>query len=412
MKTSIPAALKPASLALLITAALSANALAASSPELKAIQSEIDSLKEKLELTLDMLESQTGQGGQSGGHGSSGKTTIGSYGELHYKNLDNQYTGQDSKGDKNEIDFHRFIIFLGHEFDDNIRFFAELEVEHSQAGEGKTGGEVAMEQAYLEFDLSPKLVSRAGIFLIPAGIINETHEPPTFYGVERNPVEKFIIPTTWREGGVSLAGQLRPGLSFDLALHSGLETRLLAGTKSINYAVRKGRNAVRNATATDPAVTARLKWTGMAGLEIAATVQHQTDLTQGTDDSTTLSAGSATLLETHVIWQKGPVGLRALYATWDLSGSGPASVGADEQSGWYIEPAYKLNPKLGVFARYNQWDNQAGDNSIDSEYTQTTLGVSYWPHANVVVKADYQNQDTPAGKNEYDGINLGIGYHF
>lgn len=406
MKYNVPNTFKPAALALLISAVLSGNALAASSPELEAMQNELNSMKEKLDLTLDMLEGQSGQSGKSDkhGHGSSGKTTIGGYGEMHYSNLTNQTPGG---ADKKEIDFHRFIIFLGHDFNEKVRFFSELEVEHAQSD--KNGGEVAMEQAYLEFDVAPNTVTRAGIFLVPVGIINETHEPPTFYGVERNPVEKNILPATWREGGVTLNGRINPGLSYDLALHSGLETvRVNTAGDNINYAVRKGRNAVREAAANDPAITARIKWTGMAGLEIAATLQQQTDLTQSADNT----AGGATLMETHVVWQKGPMSARALYATWRLDGAGPAAVGADKQTGWYVEPAYKINPKLGLFARYNQWDNQAGDSSIDSEYTQTSVGVSYWPHPDVVVKADYQMQDVPAGKKELQGINLGVGYQF
>jgi len=64
-----------------------------------------------------------------------------------------------------------------------------------------------MEQAFLEFDVNDNNSIRAGIILVPIGIINETHEPSTFYSVERNNIEKYIIPTTWREGGVSLTGR-------------------------------------------------------------------------------------------------------------------------------------------------------------------------------------------------------------
>ena len=391
MSAVVPHPLKSPTLALLITMGLSSPALAAGNPELAAMQDELNTVKEKLDMTLDMLENSASQASAPS------TTTLGGYGELHYNNLENQMTGGN---DKKEIDFHRFILFLSHEFSDNVRLFSELEVEHAQAD--KNGGEVAIEQAYLEFDVAADTVSRAGIFLVPVGIINETHEPPTFYGVERNPVEKNIIPATWREGGVSLSGRLSPALSYDLALHSGLETSL-----ANNFTVRKGRNAVREAAANDPAITARIKWTGMPGLEVAAAMQRQTDVTQSTD----ATAGSATLLETHLVWQKGPMGLRALYATWDLSGNGPANVGADEQNGWYIEPAYKLTPKLGFFARYNQWDNQAGDNT-DSEYVQTNIGANYWPHPDVVIKADYQTQDAPAGKDEFNGFNLGVGYQF
>lgn len=330
-------------------------------------------------------------------HGGSGRTVLGGYGELHYNNLE----GNGGAGDKDEIDLHRAILFLGHEFNNDIRFFSEIEYEHA---DDSKNGEVKIEQAYLEFDLNDRTRARAGMLLVPAGILNETHEPPAFYGVERNPVETNIIPTTWGVGGAGLNGQLGRGFSYDLAVHEGLNTTLANNT---NYAVRAGRQNVSEAVARDPAFTGRLKWTGMPGVELAATLQHQTDITQGTDST----AGSASLFETHGIINRGPFTLKALYAMWDLEGSGPASVGADEQLGWYVEPSYKLTDKLGLFARYNQWDNQAGDNSSQSEKSQIDFGVNYWPHPDVVLKADYQVQDNDDGA-EQDGFNLGVGYQF
>jgi len=368
--------------------------------EVSDLQKRVETLEQRLEATVDMLESSPVGVEEAGhGHGARGKTTVGGYGELHYKNLDNQNSGGD---DIKEVDLHRVILFVGHEFDERIRFFSELEVEHSQAGEGKSGGEVAMEQAYLEFDLNERMTSRAGLLLVPAGIINETHEPPTFYGVERNPVETQIIPSTWREGGVSLSGSWGQGFSYELMIHSGLEASI-----GSNYQIRKGRQSVREAPADDLAYTGRLKWVGLPGLEVAAVLQYQTDITQGTDPA----AGSATLLETHVVWSRGPFGLRALYAGWNLDGSAPQALGADEQRGWYIEPAYKITPKAGLFARYNAWDNAAGG-AGDSEYTQVDAGINYWPHPDVVIKADYQNQSAPDGQDEFDGFNLGVGYQF
>jgi len=352
----------------------------------------IASLNEKLEMTAEMID-------QSASSKPVSKTTIGGYGELHYNNLKNKKSGED---DKKEIDFHRAILFVGHDFNDTIRFWSELEIEHSQAGDGKSGGEVSMEQAYVEFDIGKRLSIRSGIFLVPAGIVNETHEPPTFYGVERNPVEKNIIPTTWREGGVAVTGRLFKAFTIDAAIHSGLET-----DSASTYAVRSGRNSVRKANAEDLAFTTRFKWSGIAGLELAATLQYQTDVTQSAD----ATAGSALLTEAHMVWNKGPFGLRALYANWMLDGRGPESIGADKQSGWYVEPSFRISEAFGLFTRYNQWDNTAGDSS-DSKYSQIDFGINYWPHPQVVVKADYQLQSTPSGKNDYDGVNLGIGYQF
>jgi len=324
------------------------------------------------------------------------KTTIGGYGELHYNSLDDQ----NGTADKDEIDFHRFVLFFGHEFNDRLRFFSELEVEHTVVEGGS--GAVELEQAYIQYDLNDHHRVSAGVFLTPVGILNETHEPTTFYGTERNNVEKNIIPTTWWEGGAMLSGALAQGFSYDVAFTSGLYTSAVDG-----YAVRDGRGQVAEARAKDPAYTGRLKWTAIPGVELAASVQYQADVTQGLDPT----AGSATLLETHAVIQQGAFGLKALYATWELDGAGPASVGADEQTGWYIEPSYKLNDKVGLFSRYSLWDNQAG-NSIDTEYTQWDIGVNWWIDPQVVVKLDYQDQSSPANQAELDGVNIGLGYQF
>ena len=329
---------------------------------------------------------------------SSSKSTIGGYGELHYNNLEDE-NGDDTKS----IDFHRFVLFFGHEFNDRLRFFSELELEHSIAGDGKKG-EIELEQAYIEYDISQKSRVKGGLFLTPVGIINETHEPNTFYGTERNPVEKNIVPATWWAAGAMFSGELAQGFSYDVAATSGLDVS--KGGSKTSYKIRDGRQKVSKALAENLAYTGRLKWTAIPGVELAVTAQYQDDMTQSQDPT----AGSATLFETHAVVQQGNFGLRALYATWDLDGTGPEAQGYDEQTGWYIEPSYRINEHFGVFARYNEWDNQAGDNT-DSEYDQIDLGVNWWPHQNVVVKLDYQAQDKPAG-GESDGVNLGLGYEF
>ena len=363
-------------------------------------QQEIDSLKsgqkantEKVEAAVDVAEQSNRAVAKAASWAEN--TQVGGYGELHYNNLDTR-NGRDKA-----IDFHRFVLFFGHQFTDSLRFASEVEIEHIIAGDGKNG-EVEVEQAYIEYDINDRLHARGGVFLVPVGILNETHEPPTFYGVERNPVEKNIIPTTWWAGGAGLTGELGNGFSFDTGIHEGLKT-----TAAKNFAVRSGRQKTSEADAHDLAATGRLKWTGMPGVELAATLQYQQDITQGDN----ASAGNAWLYEMHAAIQRGPFGLRALYARWDLDGSGPKAVGADEQTGFYIEPSFKITPRLGVFARYNQWDNRAG-NSSDTEMKQYDAGINYWPHPDVVLKADYQIQDNADSRTEKDGFNLGIGYQF
>jgi len=329
------------------------------------------------------------------------KTTIGGYGEVHYNNL----TSDNSDNSKDEFDLHRFVLFFGHQFNDDLRFFSELEVEHNVAGEGKNG-EVEIEQAYIEYDYAQHHRAKAGVFLMPVGIINETHEPDTFYGVERNNVEKDILPATWWEAGAMFSGELAQGLSYDAGVHSGLYINPMDN----EYKIRDGRQKASEAKGDDLAYTGRLKYTGVPGLELAATVQYQSDLWQGETFGGEDEA-DATLWEAHAIYSSGPFGIRALYAHWDIDDAIEAvQAGADEQEGFYIEPSYRLSPKLGLFARYSEWDNQAGDSS-DTEKEQYDIGVNYWLAENVVLKADYMRQEVEVG-DELRGFNLGVGWSF
>ena len=332
---------------------------------------------------------------------SASTTTIGGYGELHLNKLSND----GPKGDKDEIDLHRVVLFVGHEFSDTVRFYSEIEWEHSIAGDGKNG-ETEIEQAYIEFDVLSQSSVKGGVFLIPVGMINETHEPDTFYGVERNPVEKNIIPATWWEGGALFHSEVAPGVSIDVAAHSGLYIDVASG----DYKIRDGRQKVSKAKADAFAYTGRVAYRGVPGLELASTLQYQSDLAQDTHAKEI----PAVLVELHANYQQGPLGLKALYATWLISDEIEAAsgkAGSSEQSGLLLEGSWRFMPEVGIFARYNVWDNTA-DSSSDSEYSQADFGVNYWPHANVVVKMDYQIQDAPAEKDEYKGFNFGVGYSF
>ncbi len=400
MRRASCAAIGLMSAALLMQGSLSIAAELPSQEEMWRIiqeqQREIEALKrgqrtteEKAEAAVEMAEQsrQTSSTAASWAE----RTQIGGYGELHYENLDTD------DGRRKEIDFTRFVLFFGHQFTDRLRFWSELELEHAISG-GDEDGEIELEQAYIEYDLTPSQHVRGGMFLIPVGILNETHEPPTFYGVKRNPVERNIIPTTWWAGGAELTGEIAPGWSYNFGVHEGLDTD--------SYNIRSGRQKTSNADAHDLASTARVKWNGIAGVELAATLQYQENITQGLDND-----ASAWLYEAHADVQRGPFGLRVLYARWDIDGDGARAVGRDEQDGFYIEPSYKLVPEFGVFARYSQWDNEAGSSS-DSEKKQYNAGFNYWPHPDVVLKADYQHQDNEGNVDEEKGVNLGIGYQF
>ncbi len=364
-------------------------------------QQTINQLKKQLHTTeqdiadnADAVEEVKMSATQSSG----GKTKVGGYGELHYANLD---------GKKDKIDFHRFVLFFDHEFNDQLRFYSELELEHAFSADGEVG-EVELEQAFLEYDFTQNHHLLGGVYLVPIGLINETHEPPTFYGVERNSVEKNIIPATWWEAGVGLNGAFSQGLKYDFMLSSGLNVPT-SGKNA--FKIRKGRQKVAEAIGENGALTARIRYTGLQGLELGIAGQYQDDITQGVNEI------SAVLLEAHVSYQYQGFGLKALYAKWWLdngkNGINPELIGRDKQEGGYIEPSYKLNlhhdMAVGFFARYEQWNNEAGRNG-GNDSKQKMIGMNFWLHPDVVVKADYQWQNNQAGN--HDGFNLGIGYQF
>lgn len=366
------------SLTALAVVLASQPAFAVSNADLK---SEVEALKAQLNSLADTVEAQ-------GEQASANAVTIGGYGEMHL-NLAN--------GDDNEIDYHRFVLFFGKEFNERTRFFSEFELEHSLAGDGKPG-EVELEQAYIEHDLNASTSAKMGMFLIPVGIINETHEPDTFYGVERNNVEKNIIPATWWEGGAALSGQLSDGLSYDVAMHSGLN--------SANGTIRSGRQKVAEATANKAAYTARIKYTAIPGVEVAATVQKQDDILQGSGDEEI----NGLLVETHVVYQKDGLGVRALYAQWNLTDEiDDIRDGASEQRGFYLEPSYRTGD-VGFFYRYSNWDTAAAADT-GTEMIQHDAGVNYWLVQTVALKADYYRQKKDDELNQV-GFNLGVGYSF
>ncbi|WP_372863445.1 porin [Spongiibacter sp.] len=343
---------------------------------LKLEQAEADA---KLNATADAVE-------QSATIASwASKTTLGGYGEHHF----NHFKDGDDK-----VDAHRFVLFIGHQFSDTVRFFSELEVEHGLSGEGKPG-EVELEQAYIAWDFTQGHSLTMGQFLVPMGIINETHEPDTFYGVERNNVEKNIIPATWWETGVMVNGEIAPGLNYNVAVHSGLKA-------TPGSSVRGGRQKSAKATAEDLAYTARLAYNGVAGLELAAAVQQQQDITQGA-----VGGGEATLYEAHARYRVGGLTLTALAAQWDIDGDAFAAAGSDKQDGNYLEASYKVTPKLGVFVRQSEWDNKA-NSATDTEVEQIDLGLNYWLVPNVVLKADIAD----TRNSNKDAVNFGIGWSF
>lgn len=373
-----------------------------------SIEDKLAVLQEEIEhLKLQMAQQEVNAGGIQG---LADRTTIGGYGELHYNRFGGGATVQD------EVDFHRFVLYFGHRFNDWISFKSELELEHANT---ENGGVVELEQAYLDFNINKHFNAKAGIFLLPLGMLNETHEPPTFYGVERNQIETRIIPSTWWEGGVGVYGEALPGLNYQMNLTSSPDASAFAS--GVN-GYRDMRQNVAKAHAENLGVSGALNYTGIPGLLVGAA------FFTGNTGQGDAAIGDArlTLWDVHARYQRDRLDLRALYAQGHLGDADKvaAATGFDTPEqirGWYAEAAYHVwkqgDHDVAPFVRYESWDTHAEIpvNVVRNPAYKNhvwTVGANYWPHPQVVLKADYQDYDKPDGNKGDKRVNMGLGYMF
>lgn len=383
-------------------------------------------LEEKLEIMQQEIEElkqskNSSMGHSATGHESSGSTTIGGYGEAVYNNYKDG-----SK--KTEADFKRFIVFLGHKFSDRVKLFSELEVEHAKVD--SSGGEVAMEQAYIQYGISDSMNTRIGLMLMPMGIVNETHEPPTFYGVERNEVESRIIPSTWREIGVALQGQAGQGLEYNFGISTTPDASKYANASK---GFRDMRTSGRQVAANDLGLFGALNFRGVPGLLLGASVFSGDTAQNGngfSPDAALVGANAKlTLWDVHAKYVVGGLDLQALYAKGKLSDTAQINAAASLAAGsnlaapesfygWYGQVAYRIwqdgDKDLTPFVRYEEYNTQesvAAGYTIDPKNDEkvTTVGVNFRLHPQVVLKADVQNFKVDPLK---DRFNLGVGYMF
>ena len=403
-------------LAAMFTFSVSADEVSDLKDMMKDLQSRIDAVEKKSDETAEIADAAVMAAEEGGTMGWWTNTSIGGYGEMHYEN--NKGTGT--------IDFHRYVLFINHEFNDILSFNSEFELEHAIAGEGK-GGEVELEQAYLEHNWKQfgldNTSAKYGVFLIPCGIMNETHEPNTFYGVERNGVEKEICSNTRWEGGVQLK-HIMPlqDLTIIAGVHSPLTTK--------NGDIRKGRQKVGSATMNVPAYSGAVRYSGAyPGLELGYSWDYEPDM--GNNPATGKQTGPQTSGIMHAVhlnyMPRLGYGMRAFYGVWDLDcpayiGSGNTCIqeGYDKQTGGYVEASYRwevdadYGQTMGIFVRRGEQDDKAGtktSGNTSNNTQQTDFGINYWLADNAVLKADWERK-TVYGKKAVQGFNLGMGYQF
>ncbi|MBP1642450.1 MAG: hypothetical protein H6Q03_1119 [Acidobacteria bacterium] len=348
--------------------------------------------------------------------------SVGGYGEVLYQNFAGARDDGASAGRTDDLDLLRAVLYFGYKWNDDWILNTELEWEHGSTGEN---GEASVEFAYLDRLIRSEVNLRAGLVLIPMGLLNELHEPTVFLGARRPGIESAILPTTWREIGAGVFGELG-GFTYRSYLVNGLDASGFAAA-----GLRGGRQKGSNAKAEDFAWVGRLDWTATPGL-VAGGSAYFGDSGQGLVDPEGGEIGVPTrLLELHADWRWRGLELRALWADAaldDVAGlnralglTGNRSVG-EALDGHYLQAGYDLlagrsgAARLVPFGRWETYDTQgevpAGWSANPaSEVEVLTLGLSWQPFAQVVLKADWQDVDNGAGTG-VDQFNVALGYVF
>jgi hypothetical protein len=328
----------------------------------------------------------------------SSAATIGGYGELHW----------DMEGES--MDFHRFIIFYGHAFDDEWSMKAEVEIEHNMVG-ADYGGYLALEQAYLNY-FNGDWGFKGGVVLAPVGIINTTHEPPTFLSVERPAYHKRIIPTTWFGNGMGFYGGMG-----DFSWEVTLMEDLLGDGILEDRAIRSGRGKGDDSRAISLTKIFSMGWTGMDGLRLGGSYTMNeaptNDPTLGLDadgNDEDMNDGvpvDVTLMEINATYSKNNIHTVFEWATGEFD----HPTGSWTSNGYYLDLGYNIGDMIGMEGKtlmpWLRMSTYTTDDSNDAKEKEVSLfGVTYKPNSSVSIKFE------TGESGDSDVMRMGVGYMF
>lgn len=381
--------------------------LEAKMAQMAEVQREIDILSqeiEKLKTTPQKEVSQAPQ--QTYGLGVAASkvyraeqgVSFGGYGEFAYRR---------EQGQPAMADLLRGVLYTGYKFSNRALFNSELEVEDAST---EVGGNVNLEFAYLDYLLRPAANVRAGLLLVPMGLVNEQHEPTAYLASRRPLTEQVIIPATWSELGGGIFGDSGKW-TYRAYLMTGLKGTQFTGEEGL----REGRQGGGNVIAEDLAGVARVDFHPFEGTMLGGSIYsgHSGQKLAGP------YKGQVSLGEIHADSRFRGVTLRGLMARGTARNIAHLTTSDDpigsSFGGWYVEGGYDI-ARFTPYARYERADTQrrmdAGlVRNPENDRRIFTFGLSYKPMPQSVIKIDYENVDNRAHTGA-DRVNVSLGYIF
>lgn len=389
--------------------------------------------------------------------------TIGGYGEAVYSRnfySDNYLrydSPQDYKDDKHgRFDLPHVVLMLGYDFGKGWSMGMEIEFEHGgtesaveieehEGGEYETeverGGEVALEQFWIQKSFCPEFNIKLGHMVIPVGATNAHHLPTEFFGVYRPEGENTIMPCTWHETGLSIWGRagdwryeamLLPGLDSDRFN----DKEWIKGGAGSPYEF-KIANAMAGAVRVDnySVKGLRLSVSGYAGNTFSNTLKKATNAIYDNVKGTVL-IGSFDFHYNDHNWvargnfDYGHLSDAALITRYNqsFSNDSPAkkrpvatsaiSTGVEvgyDLFGWLGKKQQEKGRKFYLFGRYEYYDSMYKTEDAVTDYEEygrqrIAFGVNYYPMKDIVLKGEYSLGILKSKFNNEPAVSLGVAY--
>jgi hypothetical protein len=391
------------------------------------------------------------------------RLTVGGYGEVAYsRNFFSDHVSRYSQPEehRNDPSHGRFdiphaVIYLGYDFGKGWSFGTEIEFEHGGAGiayekedeeggeweqETEHGGEVALEQFWLQKSFARWANIRAGHIIVPVGLNNAHHEPLNFFTVYRPEGENTILPSTWHQTGLSFWGrykdfryeaQLIAGLNADNFTNIGWINRGPASPLEFDVANKYG-TALRIDNYSVPGL--RIGLSGYYGHSIGNTYPNDANGAGATYKGQVAIGALDFTYNAHNWIVRGQADYGYLgdaaqlkYMYNRLSSKSPYKHSAFVSSHAYavgIEAGYDIfsqihslrqrSQRMFLFGRFETYNPYASNtNGVSYDYTavkRMAVGFNYHPIRQIVIKGEYSKRFLKSIYNDEPSVNIGIAY--
>ncbi len=374
------------------------------------------------------------------------------YGTAYYSNYDYLPNYQSDPENRSKVDLERFVLSPRFLISDNIKIVAEIEFEHGGTGstmeydtldefgefepEIEKGGEVVVEEAYVDISYNEWMNFKVGHMVIPVGLNSQRHLPTLYLSSHRNISETTILPNTWHESGVMAYGKFAENWNYQAMLMTGLNSEFFDSSHWINSGQQK---QFEYANADDLAFALRVDYGNITGSHIGASF-YVGNTNQNRNKAQLDEDGTVTITELHGVYDEGNIRLRGLLLWGQLSDSEAISsanrglpnaleakrtpVGS-EALAWFIEAGYNISPlfdydkEIIPFVKYDFVDSMYATEGFvqdDDRYERSTVtaGVNYFFTPEIVFKADYSRTSfgSASGIDDLDTFTLAVGYQF